>query len=89
LLEQERLVVDEPVAQRSSLLWLEVMAQALERFKGMQQIQFLPLHGPFEPTQPVERLRAQAFREHHLPAQAPGLDLRSREQLLHSTSPLP
>jgi hypothetical protein len=87
LLKEERLMIDQPVAQRTCSLGLKVMDDALQRLEGVEKIDFLATHRPFKTTKPVEGLRTQRLGEHHLPAKASGSNLCPSEEFSHGIPP--
>ena len=80
LFQEERLVVDQPVHQRRRPIRPEVVADRLDHLEGVEDVEFLPEDGVFQPAQPEEGLRAEALAGYHLPAQPAGMDFGSRQQ---------
>ena len=80
LLQEERLVVDEPVHQRCRPVGPEVMADRLDRLEGVEDVEFVPEDRVLQPAQPEEGLRAEALAGYDFPAQSPGMDFGSRQQ---------
>jgi hypothetical protein len=59
------------------------MLNGVDLFKGMEEIDLLPLKAALERAQPIEALRSEPLREDHLPAQATCRDLGSGQKLAH------
>ena len=77
LLQEERLVVDEPVADRPGALRGEIAARWLDGLKRVEEFDLAVAERAVEPAQPVQRLSAQRLREDDFPAQPARLHFRS------------
>jgi len=80
LLEQKRLVVDEPVGERSCTVETKRVYHRLHRFEGVEEVQLFATDGPFETPEAIEGLGAQLLDCDDLPAEATRHYFGSREE---------
>src|SRR5208337_608595 len=82
LLEQERLVIDQPVDQGSRPIRTELVPNRFDFLERKEKIEFLSEDGVFEPAKAKEGLLAQALGGDDLPAKPSCHNLRAWEQLV-------
>src|SRR5208337_1657860 len=81
LLEQERLVIDQPVDQGSRALRAKLVPNRFDFLERKEKIEFLSEDGVLEPAKAKERLLAQTLGGDDLPAQSSCHDLRAWKKL--------
>ena len=77
LLEQERLVIDQPVDQGSRPIRAELVTNRLDFLERREKVEFLAEDGVFEPAKAKEGLLAETLGGDDLPAKSSCHDLRS------------
>ncbi len=85
--EQERVVVQPPLAKPTRAVWLEISGHRPDRFEGMKQVDLGPLEIALETAQPEPLLLSGRLALDDLPCQAARLDLRSRQERAHRSRP--
>jgi len=81
LLQEERLVVDQPIHQRCRTLGAEFVTDRLDCLEGVEDIQFVSEDSVFQPAKPEEGLRTEALAGYDFLAQPLSVDFGARQQI--------
>jgi hypothetical protein len=86
LFEKKCLVINEPIAEGSGLLWAKFLDDGFYIFKRVEEVELNALEAAFQTAEPVKGLHAKVLGEDNLPSKPSRRYFCSRKEILQSLS---